>query len=58
MNTLKELYNKEIKPELKNKFINDYPYLTKAINYGTGIRILKQDPFETIIGFIILILSY
>ena len=39
--------------ELKNKFINDYPYLTKAINYGTGIRILKQEPFETIIGFII-----
>lgn len=38
---------------LKNKFINDYPYLTKAINYGTGIRILKQSPFETIIGFII-----
>lgn len=39
--------------DLKNKFIKDYPYLTKAINYGTGIRILKQDPFETIIGFII-----
>lgn len=28
-------------------------YLTKAINYGSGIRILKQDLWETIITFII-----
>ena len=27
--------------------------ISNAINYGYGIRILKQDPFETIISFII-----
>lgn len=38
---------------LKNMFISKYPKIKKAIDFGSGIRILKQDPFETIIGFII-----
>ena len=41
MNTLKELYNKEIKPELKNKFnyssTMEIPKLEKiVINIGVG----------------------
>ena len=39
----------KIKEELSN--IDDY--LKKSINYGSGIRILKQDLWETIISFII-----
>ena len=39
--------------EIKNKLLNKYPYLKNAINFGSGIRILKQDIFETIIGFIV-----
>lgn len=38
---------------LKQNFIKEYPYLKSAITFGGGIRILKQDPFETIIGFIV-----
>ncbi|MFA5450164.1 MAG: DNA glycosylase, partial [Clostridia bacterium] len=33
--------------------LSGYPNLQKAINYGSGIRILNQDPAETIISFII-----
>lgn len=29
------------------------PFMEEATEYGKGIRILKQDPFETIISFII-----
>jgi N-glycosylase/DNA lyase len=29
------------------------PYLTAAVNYGCGIRILRQDPWETIVTFLI-----
>jgi len=28
-------------------------YVKESINYGSGLRILKQDPFETLISFII-----
>lgn len=31
----------------------NYDYLIRAMNFGKGIRILNQDPFETIITFII-----
>ena len=39
--------------EIKNKLLNNYPYLQKSLDFGGGIRILKQDIFETIIGFIV-----
>lgn len=39
----------KIKNELKQKF----PFLSDVISFGYGIRILKQDPFETIISFIV-----
>lgn len=32
---------------------NEDPIMQEAIEYGKGIRILKQDPFETTISFII-----
>lgn len=32
---------------------SDDKYLTEAYNYGSGIRILRQDIFETIISFMI-----
>lgn len=32
--------------------LND-KYITNAYNYGKGIRILRQEPFETLISFII-----
>ena len=38
--TIKELLSKD-------------PLLEKAVNFGTGIRILQQDPFEIAISFII-----
>ena len=28
-----------------------FPELTDAVNAGRGIRILRQEPFETLIGF-------
>lgn len=36
-----------------NQITSAYPKFTSAFEFGKGIRILKQDPFETIIGFII-----
>ncbi|MBQ8748977.1 MAG: 8-oxoguanine DNA glycosylase [Clostridia bacterium] len=39
---------------IKNKLINfNNEILNNAVNYGYGIRILKQSPFEMIISFII-----
>jgi len=38
--------------KLKNKLNKDI-VLKKAILYGSGIRILKQEPFETLVSFII-----
>jgi len=38
---------------IKNRLLKNYPYLEKAINFGFGIRILKQDIFEMVISFII-----
>lgn len=29
------------------------PYLTDAVRFGTGIRILRQEPWETLVSFII-----
>ncbi|WP_160675197.1 DNA-3-methyladenine glycosylase 2 family protein [Clostridium sp. C8-1-8] len=37
---------------IKDKFAGD-PLLEKAVDFGYGIRILKQDPFEILISFII-----
>ncbi|GKU32034.1 DNA-3-methyladenine glycosylase family protein [Clostridium folliculivorans] len=37
---------------IKEKFSGD-PLLEKAVDFGYGIRILKQDPFEILISFII-----
>lgn len=37
---------------IKHKFAGD-PLLEKAVDFGYGIRILKQDPFEILISFII-----
>lgn len=33
--------------------VKDKPLVSEALTFGKGIRILKQDPFETIIEFII-----
>ncbi|MDD3225282.1 MAG: DNA-3-methyladenine glycosylase [Clostridium sp.] len=44
---LRRDYSK-IKEELKSD-----PILRKSVEYGTGIRILKQEPFEILISFII-----
>ncbi|MDR1391428.1 MAG: hypothetical protein LBI95_03655 [Holosporales bacterium] len=41
---------KKVKENIKR--IND-PYLTAAVNYGFGLRILQQDPWESIVSFII-----
>ena len=38
--------------EIKNKLLK-YPIMKKPISFGSGIRILKQDIFETIISFIV-----
>lgn len=38
--------------EIKRKLLA-YPVMKKAIEFGYGIRILKQQPLETIISFII-----
>ncbi len=35
------------------KSLSKYPILQKPIEYGQGIRILKQDLFETVISFIV-----
>ena len=39
--------------EIKNKLSNIDKYLANSIEYGKGIRILKQDLWETLISFII-----
>ena len=39
--------------EIKRKLELSEPGMSEAIRYGGGIRILRQDPFETIISFII-----
>lgn len=39
--------------DIKQKLSNIDEYLRKSIEYGTGIRILNQDLWETIISFII-----
>ena len=38
---------------LKKDFAAADPYLAEAVEVGGGIRILKQEPFETLISFII-----
>ena len=38
---------------IKKKLTDSEPLLKPATEYGHGIRILNQDPFETIISFII-----
>ncbi len=38
---------------IKRKLAESEPLITPAAEYGYGIRILNQDPFETIISFII-----
>lgn len=38
--------------KVKDKLSKD-PILKEAVNFGSGIRILNQDPFETLISFII-----
>lgn len=40
----------QIKSEIR---ATDDPYLLKAVNFGYGIRILQQDPWEILISFII-----
>lgn len=39
--------------EFIEKISSDDHYLTKAANYASGIRILKQEPWETLVSFII-----
>ena len=39
--------------EIKKRLIESEPLIRPAAEYGYGIRILNQDPFETIISFII-----
>jgi len=39
--------------EIKNKLREHDPIMSKAIDFGQGIRILKQDKWETLISFII-----
>ena len=38
---------------IKRKLVESEPMIRAATEYGYGIRILNQDPFETIISFII-----
>jgi N-glycosylase/DNA lyase len=38
---------------IKERLVASEPGIEKAVTYGGGIRILNQDPFETIISFII-----
>lgn len=39
--------------QVKNKLLEGAPDLAEAIEYGSGIRLLNQDPFEMLITFII-----
>lgn len=38
---------------IKSKLAETSPEMAQAISYGPGVRILKQDPFETTINFIV-----
>ena len=38
---------------IKKKLTEDDPVMEEAISYGRGIRILRQEPWETLISFII-----
>ena len=53
-NLIKEYFDlKTDYKEYKNKLSKIDQYLKESINFGNGIRILKQDLWETIISFII-----
>ncbi|MCR4672894.1 MAG: DNA-3-methyladenine glycosylase 2 family protein [Lachnospiraceae bacterium] len=39
--------------EIRNRLSGDDDYSQKAIDFSSGIRILKQDPWETLVSFII-----
>lgn len=39
--------------EIKRKLSQSEPCITEALRYGCGIRILRQDLFETLISFIV-----
>lgn len=38
---------------IKKELINNHSFMQNVVDYGYGIRILKQDLFETIISFIV-----
>lgn len=38
---------------IKDSLINNEPQISDAVEYGSGIRILNQDKFETLISFIV-----
>ena len=38
---------------IKKEFSLKDKYLNASVNFGSGIRLLKQEPFETLISFII-----
>lgn len=53
-NVIREYFNLEIDyTKIKLQLSGIDEFLKKSIEYGEGIRILKQDIFETIISFII-----
>ena len=33
--------------------LSDKPFMREAVEYGRGIRILRQQPFETLMSFIV-----
>ena len=39
--------------KIQKRLIRRDPVMEEAVNFGRGIRILKQEPFETLISFII-----
>lgn len=39
--------------KIQQRLIRRDPVMEEAVNFGRGIRILKQEPFETLISFII-----
>ena len=39
--------------QIQAKITENDPVMTRAVNFAPGIRILKQDPWETLISFII-----
>ena len=38
---------------IKDELVRNEPEIENAVNYGYGIRILRQDIFETLISFIV-----